>query len=897
MAAIRTSVGGLSPRKITIPEPVIEHVRRPALVERAFPIRKRLTILKAPAGFGKTTLLAECCRDLVEAGVPTVWISLDAQDEPETLEDYIALACRIVGLDQYETTNSDDNCDTGKSETARLVDAVRKLDGPFLLALDDVDRLINAESVSLLEFLLRFGPTNLHLAMTCRELPPGLDLGGVFLEGHASVIEANDLRFSEAEIENFLDPGTSRQELNKILSETSGWPIAVRIYQTNKKNTNLENVAENNDFVANWIDSHVFRRFNENNRDFLFDIGLFEWIDADLATEVLGVDLIRCIDTVPALHGLLDPVPDETAGRWQLNPLIRAHCIRRQFRESPERFKEVNLRIAIALMHRGETVMAMHHAKEAGDTVLAGNILEYAGGIGMRVKQGINEFIAAGRLLNEEIVSDRPRLELCRCLVLTLTGDLEDARKSFAAAAASIQARIDDGGEDGVGLSVEEYIVRTEMARYGVGSINEEWLQTFGFNTSGFEGLQNLDPLISGDLQLQFGAGSQLVAQFDMAAASLLLARDNLTVNAYQRSLIDLEDGQIAMARGRVKDAGWHYTCARQTARKLSGFERLPAATAKILLEELALECDRLAPRPQLFQPLKALPTLTKSGAAIAAGIGIMIDLNVRHEGVVRALAAANDLRAFFRSAGLSALERHVSALRVSLLAKAAQVGEAEVGEVEREWVSCRLPAKTGDCLDLASQTWREMEALSCARLRLMTVRGSFDEGREFAEELCALAAARSLRRTHMRALALWMVLEHCAGENAAAVSRFREYLRLFEETAYAWAMVRDHEVNRPVVEAYVNSVSDSPMREMAQQILAAMRPIDKSEYPIMSQRELQILEYIETHQDKQIARVLGLSPFGVRYHVRKIFAKLGVHTKADAVRRARQFGLLIDRF
>ena len=69
--------------KIAIPGEAVPHLQRPALVEAATPTRRRLTVLKAPAGFGKTALLADCCRGLLKSGIPVAWISLDKRDDPE----------------------------------------------------------------------------------------------------------------------------------------------------------------------------------------------------------------------------------------------------------------------------------------------------------------------------------------------------------------------------------------------------------------------------------------------------------------------------------------------------------------------------------------------------------------------------------------------------------------------------------------------------------------------------------------------------------------------------------------------------------------------------------------------------------------------------------------------
>ena len=162
------------------------------------------------------------------------------------------------------------------------------------------------------------------------------------------------------------------------------------------------------------------------------------------------------------------------------------------------------------------------------------------------------------------------------------------------------------------------------------------------------------------------------------------------------------------------------------------------------------------------------------------------VDHKRRSEGVGSAPAAVDEMPDYVIGAGLPALVRYLSALQASLL-----MIDARIEDAGRDWRLRDLPEDTRGCLDLTGQSWREMEASSCARLRILTARERFDEGRGFAADLCTEAAARGLRRTLMRALSLSMTLESRAGEPVAA-GRLEEFLRLFGETPYAWSLARE---------------------------------------------------------------------------------------------------------
>ena len=89
------------------PDRVAGYVHRDEIESRAMPTRRRLTVLKASGGFGKTTLLAECCRKLRQDGVAVAWVSLDEHDEPAVLDTYIAVACHSAGLDLLDVSDPD----------------------------------------------------------------------------------------------------------------------------------------------------------------------------------------------------------------------------------------------------------------------------------------------------------------------------------------------------------------------------------------------------------------------------------------------------------------------------------------------------------------------------------------------------------------------------------------------------------------------------------------------------------------------------------------------------------------------------------------------------------------------------------------------------------------------
>lgn len=216
-------------QKVTIPGPVEGYLRRLKLEERALPTRRALTVLRAASGFGKTTLMAKCCRRLRRDGVATAWVSLDETDEPDVLDVYIAFACASAGLNLLDTSPAEATAAAPGSRIGAVVREIESFGRPFVIAFDELERLRQPGSGSLLAFLVQRRPSNLHLAFTCRELPDGLDLAGPLLSGHAVTIETEELRFSRAEVARFFGLRLSRRALGREIERSAGWPVALRI--------------------------------------------------------------------------------------------------------------------------------------------------------------------------------------------------------------------------------------------------------------------------------------------------------------------------------------------------------------------------------------------------------------------------------------------------------------------------------------------------------------------------------------------------------------------------------------------------------------------------------------------------------------------------------------------
>ena len=876
--------GGLPPwllhHRVALPDRSPGYLRRAALAERCAPTAHRLTLLVAPGGFGKTTLLVESCHDARESGVPVAWLTL-AEDDAETLGVHLAHAFQEAGLDVLGSLRSDGPPhDAAYTHIGLLGSALAGHDGPFVLALDEAERLADPSASAVLSEFLRLAPGNLHVAIAGRELPSGVDLAAPGLAADIAVVSAADLRFTRDDMALFFDRTLSPAELESVASASQGWPIALRIRRNDTGGTERSRVLS--DLVGNWVGSRLWHSFSGEDGAFVLDLGLFDWFDPALLDAVLGAQGgAQRLESIRALDGLLGPVGEDGSGVRALHPLIRDHCARRLRRDSPARFRSVHGRIAQALHARGRPVEAMRHAAEAEDPRLPERILVEAGGVRLCLHQGFDQLVAATRLLGDGDGND-PRLLAARGAALAACGRLHDARRVLATMPPLSAGAPAESPPEAADVYLDRWLARAIVAHFGAESAPTAETRHQLANGPALAALPSTDSVVGIGVDFLLCVHAGIRADFDAAADHARRLRGLRAVHApFLVPAVEIELGLAAMAQGRVDDATERYRNAQRLAQgSLVHAPRLMQAS-DVLARELRLErnharADRAGPRDGI-----------RTGSSLAtylAACDLAVEQTLAAEGVDAAVAAATAMAVEARQTGLPSVVRHLGAQRVSLLADADRAGQAE-----RAWRAAALPDTDDGCLDLDAQSWRELESVSCARLRLLTVQRRFRDGRCFSRAVLRVAASHRLRRTEMRVLVLRMKLEDRAGSRDGALAELGAFLDLLAETDYARPLLREGDLATAMLRQC--AAADPGRGDAAERLLASADALDAAVHYGLTGREVEVLDLLD-YRDDHIADALGISRHGVRYHVGKILRKLGVRNRREAVARARSLGI-----
>ena len=885
--------------KVAVPARVDAYFNRSQTFEWSEAAGSGIVVMQAPGGFGKTTLLGEIYRRERERGVLAAWLTLDEDDTAEGVGAYLAYAFERAGLD---TPAASDAFEHSMGLVARSIEAHA---GPCLLVLDEVERVTNG-AVAAVDFFLRHLPGNLRVAMGMRE-NPGLDLAWVTLDGRGVVLTADQLRFSGQEIIDFFGGELSRRELADVTARTEGWPVALRLYRTMMADEAsspgaggwaARGLAGDEGIAANWLGARLLRDVAGEERDFLLDIALFDWIDIALVDEVLGRD-----DSMPrtsgllSLQGLIQPMGGD-GDTLRLHPLLRDYCAAQLQREDPQRYRRLHREIAIAMEGHGQLLPAMRHASAGGDSGLVGDLLERAGGLRLWLREGMTRLGAAERFLTPDVLDGHPRLALLRCRILTKNARLAEARKLYESVRAQTHDFAEDpNGDSNLALRVDAVVVKAQLAGYGCMPITNELIRDVeaSLDLAEREGEPDSATLANHNLLL-FVAHYQ-AARFDFVRDFATEARTQYALCGSRHGdlHVTLQDGLLAMAQGRGGEAQSSYERAGRIAREHFPRDASLPLIVNVLLAELDLERNRTeglgARISQIPMPLRDVAVLLD---VRSAALEVRAEWKFETHGAEEALRTVEESRDFALNEGLVSAVRHLSALRVMYL-----IADERIDQAARAWRGAGLPEDLPNLLDLDAQSWREMEAISCARIRLLAAQGEFEAAREVAAGLCEVARKRGLARTRMRCLALWMGLEYRAGRENDAAARLLEYLRALGGTDYIKPLVRERETSCQVMRALLGLGLQANIREIAnaalEQLGTTVADVPQAQH--YTAREIEVLERLgRGERDKEIARRLGITESGVRYHLKNIYRKLNATGRVDAVRRARSGGVIRPR-
>ena len=450
--------------KLFIPSPRKDHVARPHLIARLNtglranePFAHRLSLISAPAGFGKTTLVATWIDQLELA---TAWLSLHSDDNgPERFLSYFVAAIQRTGM-AWESASA-------SPET--LVELLNQLAAspPVVVVLDDYHLITNTTIHEHLAFFLEHAPPTCHLVIVTRADPP-LPLSRLRARGEINEVRAQDLMFSPEETAVFLN---QRHRLNlptadllALTARTEGWVAGLQLaalslqqLPESSRHQFITDFAGVDRYILDYLLSEVLQQQSATRQKFLLHTSLLEELNADLCAAVTGyprADMQAMLQTLEQENVFLTPL-DNQRGEYRYHHLFADLLRSRITQQMPDTVDVIHQRASDWFAAHDRLDAAIQHSLAAGNPERAARLL---------ASEALLRHATPGQILGwlaqlpPDVLVAQPSLAIRQLWVLLESGQLDLAEARLTTLAQTAAADAD--------LLQELLVIRIHLARH-----------------------------------------------------------------------------------------------------------------------------------------------------------------------------------------------------------------------------------------------------------------------------------------------------------------------------------------------------------------------------------------------------------------------------------------------
>src|ERR671910_375859 len=532
---------------------------------------RKLTLVSAPAGFGKTTLLVEWLRSRAPGAGSVAWLSLEEGDnDPARLLSYLVAALRSIsgeiGEGVLSSLRSPEPPQLG-ALTAALINEISSLSTEITLVLDDY-HLIDSEAVhGVVSFLLEHLPPNVHLVISSRVNPP-LPLGRLRARGQMAELRAANLRFTSEEAAAFLGDvmglALSAGDVVALEERTEGWIAGLQLAALSMRDRKdisgfIKAFSGSHRDVLDYLAEEVLRGRPERLQEFLLRTSVLDHLSGALCDALTGrSDGQEKLERLERDNLFVIPLDDER--RWyRYHHLFTDFLRTRLEREGFERIKELHRRAAAWYEENGLISEAVGHALAAEDYERAAELVERVVGE-MWFRGEVLTLLGWLEALPEGAKRRRPRLLLEHATALMWVGRLEGVEPLVGEAERIVDAAA-EGTDEGSPSSVEN-IHRPYLLGYAAAT--RAWhANLLGNPQSGIEFARRALTLLPDDPRPRTFATFSLAAAYsfsgDFEAASAAFAEATELGLAAGHDYLALEamgyNAELQIARGRLHEA------------------------------------------------------------------------------------------------------------------------------------------------------------------------------------------------------------------------------------------------------------------------------------------------------------------------------------------------------
>jgi LuxR family maltose regulon positive regulatory protein len=932
--------------KLYIPPPRSNAVPRTRLIACLNAgLHGKLTLIAAPAGFGKTTLVSAW---VALCDQQVAWLSLDEGDSDPTrfLIYFVAALQTIVptiGAGVLGVLQSPQPPPTESMLTALLND-IATLPDHVILVLDDY-HILDAKPIdAALTFLLEHMPPQLHLVIATRE-DPQLPLARLRVRDQLTELRDMDLRFTPAEAAAFLTHvmglNLSTEDIDALEARTEGWIAGLQLAALSLRGHHdatsfIRSFTGSSRFIIDYLAEEVLERQPERVRSFLLQTSILDRLHGPLCDAVSGQT--GGSTRLEALeHGNFFVVPLDDQRHWYRYHHLFADVLATHLRaEQPDQVATLHRRASAWYAQHGAAADAIRHALAAEDFARAADLVELASPAMSRNRQ---EAILLGWLqsLPDELLQYRPVLGVTYAHVLMASGELEGVEARLQDAERWLNTTA-DMGERPDASSAEMVVVDKEEFRRlpGMIAIARAGLALARGDVPGTVtyAQRALDLAPEDDHMTRGGAAGFLGLAYwtsgDLEAAHRTYA-DGMASLQKAGNISDAINGAttlaaIRIAQGRLHDAMRTYEQALQLAMERGTPALRGTADMYVGMSEILRERNDLHAATQHLLRSKEMGEHTGFPENRYRWRVAMARIRHAQGDLEGALEMLDEAERLYMS-DFSPNVHPIAAWKTRVWVAQGRLAEA-LGWARKQGLSAE---------DELSYL-REFEHITLARILLARygsdhIDSAIHEAIGLLERLLKAAQEGGRMGSVIEILLLQALAQHMQGDIPAALLPLGQALTLAEPEDYVRIFLDEGEPMRlliedlrgkivdgsfavsqsqpmellPYIERLLRSFSTGQTATTDQQHSPALAPVGRrlgvQVSPILpienlveplSQRELEVLRLLKTElSGPEIARELTIALSTVRTHTESIYSKLNVKTRRAAVKRAIELNLI----
>jgi LuxR family transcriptional regulator, maltose regulon positive regulatory protein len=900
--------------KLYRPPPQPRIVRRARLIERLREgMHGRLTLVSAPAGFGKTTLVSEWAED---CGRPVAWLSLDEGDsDPTRFLTYLITTLQAVAPQIGERTLGALRAPQPpsiESVLTVLLNEIAAAPDDLALVLDDYHAIDARPVDDAVAFLLEHMPPRLHLVIVTRE-DPRLPLPRMRARGQLTELRAADLRFTLDEVAEFLndvmDLKLSAGDLAVLEARTEGWIAGVQMAALSMRGRQdlhgfIQAFAGDDRYIVDFLVEEVLQRQPEQIRSFLLQTSILTRLSGPLCDAVTGRNDSRAV--LESLErGNLFVIPLDDKRHWFRYHHLFADVLQaRAIAEQPGEIPVHHRRASQWFEQHGLPSEAIRHAVAAGDFERAADLVELASHAMLATRQD-ETFLGWLRSLPDEQVRKRPVLSVYYALAL-LSHDLDAAEARLMDAERGLAVLGRPESLPGAVVVADEAGFRSLpgiiaiVRAYRAGALGDvAGIVTYA--RQALELLPETDYLWRGGaaalLSLAHWATGELEAAYQvMSDAWALLASTDDVSQLISGAIIQAD---IRTTQGRLRDAAEIYDHLLDLVAEQGEPVSSPVADLFVGIAELHRERNDFATAMQHLQRSKEIGEYSGISEYRHRWCITMARIEEARGNLAHAQPLLDEAERVYAPSPDPVIQP-IPALKARLGIRQGRLDAASA------WA-----AGSGLSADDDLSYLREFEHVTLARLLIARYRrdrdgGAIRDATALLDRLRRAAEEGGRNGSLIEILSLQALAYEAQGDITRALAPLERALTLAEPEGYARVFIDERE---PMARLLSALSARGIMPDYSARLLAAFddagppvpasapAPAASPAQPLiepLSQRELEVLRLVaQGLSNREIGERLFVAVSTVKGHNRIIFDKLQVRRRTEAVARARELCLL----